>query len=91
MTGTGGVNLLTYRFEVGTSVMCNLGVQGWQLGRIVAHNYREETWSEGVIAPYQVLLEESYSLIYVPEDDDRYCREVTKEDIRIIYLSLIHI
>ena len=76
--------MTSYRFEVGTTVMCNLGTSGWKIGRIVDLNYREENWAEEMFAPYQVLLEDNYSLIYVPEDDDRYCREVTNEDIRIL-------
>ena len=73
------------RFEVGTPVMCNLGVSGWKLGRIIALHYHEEHWEEGVTAPYQVALEEDHALIYVPEDDSRYCREATVEDLRIIH------
>ena len=30
-------------------------------------------------------LEEDHALIYVPEDDSRYCREATVEDLRIIH------
>ena len=46
-----------YRFKVGTTVMCNLGQQGWKLGRIIAHNYREDNWPKEDVAPYQVALE----------------------------------
>ena len=35
-------------------------------------------------APYQVALEDDHSLIYVPLDDNRYCREALAEDWRII-------
>ena len=73
-----------FRFNVGKLVMCNLGEQGWKLGRVIAMNYREDHWGEHEFAPYQVALEEDYSLIYVPLDDDRYCREALKEDLRII-------
>ncbi len=73
-----------YRFKVGATVMCNLGQEGWKIGRIIATNYREDTWAEGVYAPYQVLLEENHSLIYAPEDDDRFCREATREDTNIL-------
>ena len=76
--------MVKYRFDVGTDVMCNLGEHGWKLGRIIAHNYRETTWQEDLFAPYQVLLEDNFSLIYVPQDDDRFCREVTNEDIGIL-------
>lgn len=72
-----------YRFEVGTSVMCNLGEFGWRLGRIIALNYREDNWPEGQLAPYQVALDFDYSLIYVPKDDDRFCRKATDEDVKI--------
>ena len=73
-----------FRFNVGKLVMCNLGEQGWKLGRVIAMNYREDHWAQDEFAPYQVALEEDYSLIYVPLDDDRYCREALKEDLRII-------
>ena len=76
--------MVKYRFDVGTDVMCNLGEHGWKLGRIIAHNYRETTWEEDLFAPYQVLLEDNFALIYVPQDDDRFCREVTNEDIGIL-------
>ena len=45
-----------YRFITGTIVMCNLGKEGWKLGRIISLNYREENWPEGEVAPYQVSL-----------------------------------
>ena len=72
-----------FRFGVGTQVMCNLGPSGWKIGSIVALHYREENWPNGKVVPYQVKLESDHALIYVPEDDDRYCREATREDIRI--------
>ena len=37
-----------------------------------------------MFAPYQVVLEDDRSLIYVPEDDDRYCREPTAQDLHIL-------
>ena len=79
--------MATYRFNVGTSILCNLGERGWKLGRVVALNYREQHWPEGASAPYQVALqddEEEYALIYVPEDDERYCREPSPEDIHVL-------
>ncbi|MEM9364581.1 MAG: hypothetical protein AAGD07_01200 [Planctomycetota bacterium] len=71
------------RFGEGDFVMCNLGPSGWKLGRIIALHYRESDWPTGKDAPYQVTIEEDHGLIYVPEDDDRYCREPTREDLRI--------
>ena len=73
-----------FRFRVGTTVLCNLGDHGWKLGRVIALNYREDHWPEGEVAPYQVALEGDYSLIYVPVDNDHYCRETTDEDLKII-------
>ncbi|MGF1469569.1 MAG: hypothetical protein ACFCGT_25895 [Sandaracinaceae bacterium] len=72
-----------FRFEVGAAVMCNLGPSGWRLGRIIALHYREDHWPAGMVAPYQVALEADPTLIYVPEDDARYCREPTPEDLRV--------
>ncbi len=72
-----------FRFEVGATVMCNLGPAGWKLGRIIALHYREDHWPVGKNAPYQVALEADHTLVYVPEDDARYCREATPEDLRI--------
>ena len=74
-----------YRFRVGTTVLCNLGDHGWKLGRVITLNYREDHWPEGEVVPYQVALEGDYSLIYVPVDNDHYCRETTDEDLKIIH------
>ena len=62
------------RFDVGAAVMCNLGPNGWKLGRVIALRYREAQWPAQKTAPYQVALEDDHTLIYVPEDDDRCCR-----------------
>ena len=72
-----------YRFKVGTIVMCNLGSKGWKPGRVIALNYQEENWPKEKIAPYQVILEETHTLIFVPEDDERYCRKISEEEIKI--------
>ncbi|MEM6532549.1 MAG: hypothetical protein AAF654_07990 [Myxococcota bacterium] len=71
------------RFDVGAIVMCNLGPSGWKPGRIIALHYRELDWPAEKTAPYQVALEADHTLIYVPEDDARFCREATVEEIRI--------
>ena len=72
------------RFKVGAVVLCNLGEHGWKLGRVIALHYREPQWPEEQTAPYQVILDDDNSLIYVPRDDDRLCREATAEDLKII-------
>lgn len=71
------------RFDVGAMVMCNLGRDGWRLGRVIALHYREDAWPTGQVAPYQVALEGDHSLIYVPHEDPRYCREATLEDLNV--------
>merc|ERR1711934_1213396 len=63
--------------------MCNMGEKGWSLGKVIALNYREETWHQGMVAPYQVLLEVDHELIYVPKDVADFCRGATPEDMRI--------
>lgn len=73
---------MSLRFAVGAAVMCNLGPDGWKLGRIIALHYREDHWPPEKTAPYQVALED-HALIYVPVDDPGYCREPTDEDMRI--------
>ena len=72
-----------FRYRIGQTVMCNLGPKGWQLGRIIAMHYREAHWPAEHVAPYQVLLEADHGLIYVPEDDARFCRAATSEDVMI--------
>jgi hypothetical protein len=71
------------RFDVGDMVMCNLGQDGWKLGRVIALHYREEHWPSGQVAPYQVALEGDHDLIFVPSEDTRYCREATRADMNI--------
>lgn len=73
-----------FRFPVGTNVMCNLGTKGWKLGKIIELNYREENWPSEKYAPYQVMLEEDHTLIYVPEDNQRFCKKATYRDLRIV-------
>ena len=73
----------SFRFKVGDRVMCNLGPSGWKLGRVIALHYREDHWLDQQTAPYQVLLDLDHMLIYVPEDDARYCRKATQEYLLI--------
>ena len=49
----------------------------------MALQYREAHWPRQRTAPYQVLLDADHALIYVPQDDDAYCRQATPEDVRI--------
>tara|TARA_B100000674_G_scaffold90281_1_gene62906 strand:+ start:6712 stop:8430 length:1719 start_codon:yes stop_codon:yes gene_type:complete len=79
-----GLEVGKYRFDIGNLVMCNLGERGWKLGRVIALDYRESNWEDGDVAPYQVALEEDRTLIYVPIDDARFCRQATEEDLNIL-------
>merc|ERR1711908_124040 len=56
------------RFSVGDRVVCNTGAT-WKPGEIVALMYRGTYMPPGMVAPYQVRLENN-DLIYAPEDTD---------------------
>ena len=46
------------RFPIGTPVQCFAGSDGWLRGTVVAHQYREPSWTaELPTVPYQVLLD----------------------------------
>jgi len=66
------------RFPVGTRVQCRTsqGEDGWTLGSVAKHWYREERWPAGRIAPYQIKLDDG-KMIFAPLDDDRVIREPT--------------
>jgi hypothetical protein len=65
---------MSFRFKLGTQVLCRTGAQEWSAGKVVDHNYREDDWPPGRTAPYQVELEEGGRLIFVPRDTDELCR-----------------
>jgi hypothetical protein len=58
------------RFKMGDKVQCNTGPAGWLKGEIVALMYRDEFMRPGVVAPYQVKLDDG-RLIYAPHDVDQ--------------------
>jgi len=62
------------RFAVGERVECN--VDGWTLGVVVRHWYREPGWPEGQVVPYQVKLDAGMT-IYAPFDEDGCIRKAT--------------
>eukprot|EP00967_Tisochrysis_lutea_P123370 scaffold205191_cov30-Tisochrysis_lutea.AAC.1 len=57
------------RFPIGARVKCKVTQRKWEDGIVVAHLYRDEYMPPGVVAPYQVKLENG-DLIYTPEDSD---------------------
>ena len=67
----------SYRFAVGTRVMCNLG--NWREATIIALNYREDKWPLGKVVPYQVSLTNlddsaEPGARWVPADTNAYVR-----------------
>jgi G3E family GTPase len=67
------------RFKVGDKVECNTGryddeENGWKSGVVIQLMYRDDCMQPGMVAPYQVKLDDSDSPIYAPADDDRVVR-----------------
>ena len=65
--------LKNLRFGVGDSVACNTG-GSFQKGTVISQMYREEGMPPGMVAPYQVKLDNE-SLIYVPEDTEGFVKK----------------
>ena len=64
------------RFGIGDKVECNTG-EGWSSGTVVALMYRDDRMPPGVVAPYQIHLDdEEAGLIWAPKDDERVIRAV---------------
>mmetsp|Transcript_636 Transcript_636/g.2103 ORF Transcript_636/g.2103 Transcript_636/m.2103 type:complete len:424 (-) Transcript_636:180-1451(-) len=61
------------RFKVGDVVECNAN-GGWQEGKVVNLMYRDEYMIPGMVAPYQVELNNG-DLIYAPADIDKVIRK----------------
>ena len=61
------------RFSIGERVECNLGDE-WRVGRVRQLQYREHWFTKDQVAAYQVELFDVGSLIYVPEDTDKFVR-----------------
>jgi len=61
------------RFAMGDKVKCNTG-DGWLQGTVVALMYREEFMPPGMVAPYQVKLDDG-TLIYAPADQDEVIKK----------------
>jgi len=72
------VRLKQLRFAVGDSVECNVGGMrraSWKKGIVVVKRYRDENMPPGLIAAYQVRLDDSGDLIYAPDDFDEIIRK----------------
>ena len=59
------------RFSLGDRVDCMVGDEEWLSGQVVRLWYREDTFEDGYVVPYQVLLDAG-NLIFAPTDED-YC------------------
>lgn len=70
------------RFTVGDRVECRVerktGCYKWTCGTIVALEYRDSQMPSGMVAPYQVELDDDEGLIYAPKDDDRVIRVIVE-------------
>jgi G3E family GTPase len=65
------------RFAIGDRVSCNTG-GGWQPGVVASLMYRDEYMPPGMVAPYQVKLDNG-DLIYAPQDSDELIRREEKK------------
>lgn len=70
---TAGAGVHMPRFPIGARVECNCGA--WKAGTVVRHFYRQKSFEEGVVAPYQVKLDDG-KLIFAPADVDRVIRRL---------------
>jgi hypothetical protein len=61
------------RFDVGTKVQCRVGPSEWESGTVIQLWYRENSWPEGVYAPYKIRLNIGKD-IYAPQDTDKMIR-----------------
>jgi len=68
------------RFGVGDRVECSVGddrqnVRKWLPGTIIKTHYKEPTFGDGFVAPYQIRLDIG-RLIYAPADEDSTIRKI---------------
>ena len=77
--------LKTLRFSVGDAVECRTP-RGWTKARVVDQLYRDDSMPPGLVAPYQLRLEEAGAqdgaLIYAPEDTREVVRATRLERLR---------
>jgi len=72
-TDTREKKMKNLRFGIGEVVECRTG-DGWQKGKVIKLLYRDQGMPPGMVAPYQVLLEDG-KLIFAPEDRDELVRK----------------
>jgi G3E family GTPase len=64
------------RFGIGQKVECYTG-STWEKGEVVALLYRDDTMDDGVVAPYQIRLDDD-GMIYAPADVEQVIRKARK-------------
>ena len=67
------------RFCIGDRVECNTG-DDWTPGTVVAHMYRDDNMPAGMVAPYQIQLDEDDSLIWAPRDCNSVIRMIVEDE-----------
>lgn len=65
---------LMLRFRLGDKVDV-FNTNSWKHGTVVMLNYNDWLWPHDWTAPYQIMLEGSSVLLYVPEDSDLFIRD----------------
>jgi tetratricopeptide (TPR) repeat protein len=65
------------RFAVGTKVLCQM--EAWTKGEVVMLRYREDDWPPGLVAAYQVRLDNG-GLVYASEDSDTFIRKQEEQN-----------
>ena len=73
--------LKALRFVVGDTVECRTQ-RGWSKAKVVDRLFREEGMAPGLVAPYQLRLEEDGALIFAPEDSKEVVRATKLERLR---------
>ena len=63
------------RYGIGDRVACNTGGPEWSKGKVVALMYRDPHMPPGMVAPYQVKLDDG-GLIYAPADEECVIQKV---------------
>jgi len=69
------------RFAIGDKVECNTDDE-WASGTVVAHMYRDDLMPPGMVAPYQIMLDNDGGLIWAPADVDCVIRAKTTRSER---------
>ena len=63
------------RFAIGDKVECNTG-NAWARGTVAALMYRDDNTPPGMVAPYQIKLDDGDHMIWAPRDHDGVIRAV---------------